>query len=375
MEKELLYQRISEDLRQRISDGALKAGDAIPTVRELMAHYSVSHKSVLRAYQDLKERGAIIQRGRGYVVRLPEEAKVRNENFRIGMLIRPLWKSNLADIFFNDIVYGIQSECCAAKIDLSIPASVGLLDRESQLQERYFQEIEWDADRLSHTVDGFLLDERLPDFVIDRILKKNNKPGVIVNRATSLPDIPCVVQNNRKALFMLFSAAQGIGCEQFIFVVSNIQMHNIQERLSMIKDFVKEFHLPPECCHFVGEHGNMRHQELMDAVVNKVREVRSQGKTILMASSDGLARISLNELKKYGILPNSDLAVTGIDGVGYALNFSPVLTTVDVMPMEMGRMAVSLLLRRQMYPQQYIPKENSPEPHFIWGETLCHEKI
>lgn len=64
-----LYQKISEDLLQKISAGALPVGSLLPTEMELMESYGSSRNTVRMALQQLQARGLISRRrNRGTMV-------------------------------------------------------------------------------------------------------------------------------------------------------------------------------------------------------------------------------------------------------------------------------------------------------------------
>lgn len=64
------YQQIADDIRQRILDGDLQAGDKLPTESDLMAEYGVSRIVIRNATEVLKNEGLVTkQQGAGTFVR------------------------------------------------------------------------------------------------------------------------------------------------------------------------------------------------------------------------------------------------------------------------------------------------------------------
>jgi GntR family transcriptional regulator len=75
-----LYQQIKDQLRHRIAVGELKAGDEIPSIRQLAADIRVSVITIKRAYLELELEGVIQTRqGRGSFV---------SDNVQLGDTIR-----------------------------------------------------------------------------------------------------------------------------------------------------------------------------------------------------------------------------------------------------------------------------------------------
>lgn len=76
------YQQIADDVRQRILDGALRAGDRLPTEVDLMTEYGVSRIVVRNAVEILKNEGLVSkEQGRGTFVRnqRPPERRISGD--------------------------------------------------------------------------------------------------------------------------------------------------------------------------------------------------------------------------------------------------------------------------------------------------------
>ena len=64
-----IYQQIADAVRARVASGALRAGEAVPSVRALALEALVNPNTVQRAYEELEREGLIeAQRGRGMFV-------------------------------------------------------------------------------------------------------------------------------------------------------------------------------------------------------------------------------------------------------------------------------------------------------------------
>jgi GntR family transcriptional regulator len=58
------FQQIMDQFRSLIERGDLRAGDALPTVRQLATDLSVAPNTVARAYAELQEEGLVTSDGR-----------------------------------------------------------------------------------------------------------------------------------------------------------------------------------------------------------------------------------------------------------------------------------------------------------------------
>ncbi len=77
-----LYKQITDQIKQMIANNQLRAGDQMPTVRELSSQLRVNPATVARAYQDLAQEGILgASRRRGTIV-LGENDTARNATLR-----------------------------------------------------------------------------------------------------------------------------------------------------------------------------------------------------------------------------------------------------------------------------------------------------
>jgi GntR family transcriptional regulator len=69
-----IWKQIEDEVRRRVASGQLRAGAAIPSVRELSKSLRVNPATVSKAYQRLTEAGLLeVRRGEGTFVALTEE--------------------------------------------------------------------------------------------------------------------------------------------------------------------------------------------------------------------------------------------------------------------------------------------------------------
>jgi len=53
------YQQIVRQVRQAVRLGTLRAGDQLPTVREVVAHLAINPNTVQKAYRELEREGVV----------------------------------------------------------------------------------------------------------------------------------------------------------------------------------------------------------------------------------------------------------------------------------------------------------------------------
>ncbi len=79
-----IYDQIARQVKFAVADGALKAGEAVPSVRELARELAVNPNTVARAYRTLQEDQVLLPlRGTGMMVRQDAEPRCREERLEL----------------------------------------------------------------------------------------------------------------------------------------------------------------------------------------------------------------------------------------------------------------------------------------------------
>lgn len=92
-----IYRQLKERIIAMILDGSLKAGDAVPSVRQIAADFQLNPITVSRAYQELVDEN-LLEKKRGlgmYVIEGASEQLLASERERF---VREEWPAMLARI-------------------------------------------------------------------------------------------------------------------------------------------------------------------------------------------------------------------------------------------------------------------------------------
>ena len=364
----LLYERISKDIRQSIDKGRLHPGAKVPSVNELRQDYGVSHITALRVYKELADANYILQRpGKGYFVR-ERFLKKTVMTGMVGCFIRPLRDFRLDDNYFNDINYGIQSECCVRRLNLFRSHVLGSLNQYVPSDEG-LAEIKRAMLNVAGDLDGFLVDERIPDSLIDDVITETGKPAVVVNRCSSL-EIDTVGPANRRGMMDALGKISRMGYNRFIFCATGTSESRLVARHEAFKEFIKTNNIAPEYTDVVDD-CNIKPLDKSIAAVRKLYDKYSgRGKILIITTMDCFARELASALIAAGMIPAKDFGILGFGGLGFASNFKPQLSTVSVNPAGIGAMAVDVLMQRISSEQYLKPAYHSPEAVFLFGETV-----
>lgn len=72
-----IYRQLVEQIRRMVAGGQLRAGDELPSVRELALEHSVNPMTISKAYSQLELEGLLV-RQRGKPMQIAEQKSVSN---------------------------------------------------------------------------------------------------------------------------------------------------------------------------------------------------------------------------------------------------------------------------------------------------------
>lgn len=78
-----IYRQIVDQVRQAVASGVLRAGDRLPSVRDMSVELAVNPNTIAKAYQELEREGVIeTPRGRGSFIADRDQALPAAERLR-----------------------------------------------------------------------------------------------------------------------------------------------------------------------------------------------------------------------------------------------------------------------------------------------------
>ena len=106
-----IYAQLERGLRAAIAAGRLRAGDQLPTVRQLAVELRVNANTVARVYSDL-ERAGVLETRRGvgsFVAATPERARSPREHDRRlrAFLTKVMADADAAGFGLDEVIAGL----------------------------------------------------------------------------------------------------------------------------------------------------------------------------------------------------------------------------------------------------------------------------
>jgi GntR family transcriptional regulator len=108
-----LYKQVTDQIKDMIGSGSMKAGDRLPSIREISEILKVSPITIKRAYFDLESEGYIVTRpGLGCFVSDIDEERVRSDKLeeirqQVGRLLQSGGKYRISP---DDLIRLIKEE-------------------------------------------------------------------------------------------------------------------------------------------------------------------------------------------------------------------------------------------------------------------------
>lgn len=357
-----IYRTISADIRGLLESGKLPSGTKVPSVVEIRNKYKVSHITALKALKTLAlEKCIRFEKGKGYFAC---GKGVQQPHGLVACFTRPSWETNVRDNYFNDINQAVENELMKKAFSTLHPWCCHLLMNMFPSLE-ILDQIKRKILELDDSVDGFLLDERISDPVIEELKKKVSKPMVLVNRS-SKAGVDSVTPDNSGGAKKAAEICMKLGYEKFI-VGHNLQFsYNSEERTTVFISTLLKAGVPDNRIIRFGFNLKPYEEEFEPCE----KHLDGPEKTLVFSPTDFFARWAADMLTARGLRLGKKIGVMGFDAMFVASLKKPFLATMDANPSKLGILAVNVLLGKINRTSTDGSANHSPEAIFKQGDTI-----
>ena len=244
MSKTIMYEQIYQDLLEKIRKKEYRAGDRLPSEKELAATYGVSRITTKKSMDLLAERQYITRTpGRGSFVNELIEHMLTQES---GQLPLPVGASSerekiiavIFDCFGSDfgseLLKSIEQECRRKHYNMLFKCSYGSIERENEAI----------GSALDLGAEGIILMCAQGEVYNNTVLRLalNGFPLVLVDRQMKGISIPCVKTDNYSAAHELTEILLKKGHKKLCFVShAELNTTTINERYKGFAECVMEY--------------------------------------------------------------------------------------------------------------------------------------
>lgn len=323
------------------------------TIKDIAKHLNISVATVSRAMRDMPD---IKPETRQTVLNLAKEwdyqpnilatSLVKSRTKTIGVIV-----PDLAYHFFASIIKGIEEEAIARGYSL-------LLTQTSELYERELINVQ----NLSRgQVEGFIisLSQETTDYEHLKRLQRKGIPLVFFDRDAADIDVSKVMVDNVGAAYEATKHLIDSGCKRIAFLAGPTNVTVSNQRQEGYKKALKEAGVQIDDTVIV--HGNYNLEQVIE-LTNYLIDLENPPDGLVVVS-DRLAIGAMSALRKRNISVPDQISIVSFNDEPVCTIVTPTLTSVSQPTMEMGKMAMSLLINQ-------IEKEGSPSEVTVFKTEL-----
>lgn len=336
------HHEVFTTLLQEIQEGQWQEGQRLPSEAQLTERFGLSRITVGRALRDLQAAGVITRRaGAGSFVTRHTDARAARS---FGVLIADLAETEIYEAICRGMMASPLAQEHAllfgsASRDLPPGDAARRDERAWHLCQQY---IEREVDGVFFAPVSTLIE---PDDINHRIVRALDAAGipiVLLDRpVTNYPDPgwhDLVGIDNRRAGYMMTTHLLDCGAQRVIFVRRPNSAPTVDARESGYRQAMNARQQPVDQVH-----GARLDPDDPDAVAAMLDRLRPDG---IVCSSDRTAARLMHTLLKLGIRIPQSIRLVGIDDVEYASLLPVPLTTLRQPTLELGVVALSMMLTR-----------------------------
>lgn len=337
----LLYEEISNYLKNEINNGILKPGDRLPTEMELAKEFHVSRITSKRALEELRARGLIYRvRGSGSFVAERKERTAYREEEPHSIAVR---KKIITLVLPFDVLRGGAMNMVAGANDviegknyiLSINCCNGNLEEEAALLYQLYEQ--GVSGIIYYPISDCRNIEIVNMFYLERF------PLVCVDKYFESVPLSYVVSDNMSGAYEATKHLIELGHRRIAFLSDN-EINNatsVRNRYFGYCKALKEHGIPMDLR--LVKNGSFRGLDKEQGAA-AVKELTGYGMTAACCINDYVADFVIQALNQNGLSVPDDVSVVGFDDTELASRIPTPLTTIRQDLVGMGRRAMEYLL-------------------------------
>jgi GntR family transcriptional regulator, arabinose operon transcriptional repressor len=341
-----IYKQIEDVILTGIKNDKYKAGEVIPSERELSEKLNVSRYTIRKAIEELVNKGYLYRKqGNGTFVYGKEPSKARKSN-QIGVIL-PYQKG-----VGTEIMQGIEMAVQETNYRLTVFNS----------SNDTVKEVEGIQMMKKEGVDGLIIypADGQKDSNIISDLKRERFPFVLIDRRLQYCETDCVMSDNIEGAYQGTEYLIKLGHERIAFITNEFIFSSIEDRILGYKSALNR--------HEIGFDNELlfSYKEGLDRKEINTRLydfINAKKPTAIFALHDTIALDIVKMCRERDISIPEDLSLICFDHTDIVKHLEVPLTTVIQLTKEIGYKAVKLLIDKisnknnKTIQQIYFPTE------------------
>ncbi|GER67528.1 GntR family transcriptional regulator [Weizmannia acidilactici] len=344
------YERIKQDIREKILSEEYKVNEKLPTESELMEIYHVSRFTVRHAIDELEKENFIyrIQGGGIFVDDWKDKPKSVIKDKTIGLIT-----THIADYIFPNIITGIDNYISNYGYSILI----------ANTQNNPKKERKSLTNLLSNKLSGLIIEptksalNNVNKSIYDNI-KSMGIPMLFINAVYDDVDIPYLIMDDVRTGEMITNYLISLGHKQIVGIFKVDDKQGIHRMNGYIKAYQKH----PEISN-MGEIMMYQTEENKINLFKKLHTILTRSKfapTAIVCYNDQLAIQVINFVKEIGLKIPEDLSIIGVDDYQFSKFINPRLTTIrhpqEKMGLDAGKMIIDMINKQPVTSKIYEPE-------------------
>lgn len=344
------YERIKQDISEKILSEEYQVNDKLPTESELMETYDVSRFTVRRSIDELEKENFVyrIQGGGIFVNDWKNKPQSEIKNKTIGLI-----STHIADYIFPRIITGIDNYISNYGYSILIAETHNNPEKERKSLNNL----------LANNLSGLIVEptksaQNTSNKSSYDNIKSMGIPILSINAIYNDLDIPYLIMNDVKVGETLTNYLISQGHKQLvgIFKVDDNQ------GINRMNGYIKAYQDHPEFSNM----GDIMMYQTEENKINLFKKLHStliQSKyapTAIVCYNDKLAIQVMNFVKEIGFKVPHDISVVGVDDYQFSKYANPELTTIphpqEKLGFEAGKMIINMLNKQPVESKIYEPE-------------------
>ena len=307
------------------------------TLKDIAQELNISVNAVSRALRNMPDIGPqttkLVQetaQRMGYRKNLAASYLKTTRSMMLGIII-----PDICNPVFSYLYKGIESVCNAEHYTLLL----GNTDEDPAREKHLIDHM------IARGVDGILIVPRMNGEVLSEAVAQSKLPFAVIQRKIAGANVNFVQSNDYEGGYLAAKHLYLAGHRRFLLLFASMQISSAYERYHGFFAYLQEMGLSSEAVQLLECDGTKTSGYTV--LKNWLGEhPKKDFPHAIFCFSDYIAYGAYAALNEYGIQIGHDISVLGYDNNEYSEMISPALSTIDMLPRELGEHAAHLILEQ-----------------------------
>lgn len=310
--------------------------DVAITIKDIAEELGVSFNTVSRALRDMPDIGQDTTRlvketaaRLGYRKNFAASYLKTTKSMMLGIIV-----PDICNTVFSYMYKGIEKKCSETNYSLLLGNSNGNPEEESSILNNM----------LDHGVDGVFLIPNMKNTQSYTQLENARIPYVVLQRKFADLSTNLVQSNDYEGGYLAAEHLYQLGHRRFLYISAHLYISSALDRYNGFMAYLKEQNLDESVvqileCDSTRSGGYKAAKKWLE----KQADLTDLSATAIFCFSDYVAYGVFSAIAKFNLRIPEDISVIGYDNNEYSDMTSPALTTVDILPYQIGKQASKIM--------------------------------